>query len=362
MITYWILFVGLLPLVLFDFLKIRDDDEYLVFSTALLILGFFAGLRYECDADYKEYVTIFNLVPSSWNYILNPREYEYIHGEKGFLVLCALLKDLGGRPQSLFLIVSIINMYFMGKVIRLLSPYKFSSLILYVGLFYLGGGFTQIRFGMGYAIGFVSLYYLFSGRQAMFFIVLFIGSLFHTSVLMYLVVYFFSLFNISKVSIVTYGTILTFFLFLAMLDLTDFLITTLGPLIVDSAGYYENYLYQEEYLTKANVSGLILNAFLTICFYIVKSGKEWSRKDQLLFSLCLLSIVIGGIVIHVNILARLTIIFQIVFIIVIPEILYSVRFRLVGMIVLVLYSAFRFSQYLKPNGFIFPYQTVFITI
>ena len=68
---------------------------------AAIMLICIAGLRYETGGDWDSYTTLFADFPSFSRLIGRPAEFADISVEEGFVLLCALVKSLGGTVQHL---------------------------------------------------------------------------------------------------------------------------------------------------------------------------------------------------------------------------------------------------------------------
>ena len=93
-------------------LNVQMHDKFstqILNGLAAIMLICIAGLRYETGGDWDAYTTLFADFPSFSRLIGRPAEFADIPVEEGFVLLCALVKSLGGTVQHLFLVVSLIN-------------------------------------------------------------------------------------------------------------------------------------------------------------------------------------------------------------------------------------------------------------
>ena len=106
---YLIIFIILCVLALLN-LQQHDKPSSRALSTiaALMLIGI-AGLRYETGGDWDTYTMAFKDFPSFGRLIKNPGLFADEYMEEGFVLLCALVKSLGGTIQHLFFVVTTIN-------------------------------------------------------------------------------------------------------------------------------------------------------------------------------------------------------------------------------------------------------------
>lgn len=345
------MFIGL------DFIKTNPKDKLLYFGFLVLLMVVFAGLRVNCDADYSSYVEIYQNMPTAeqWYNNLNNAVKKQTYGEPLFVTLCIALKTIDANPQFVFIIISALTFILLGIFLWRVSPYPFTSLFLYNTLFFLAGGFTQIRFGLANVIVLHAFFYLFNGQFKAYFLLILIGAGFHVSALIGTLLLPLYILKVNKrlcLALVIIGLGLSF------LDLNTLIISYFFDLETDSS--YTSYLGEMDYLTKAPNTVLIIYSGLILIFVVLAKSGLVINDDRfnLLFGIAVMSILVGGIAIQVNILARFTVILQIVFIIIIPYLMYYHKFKGIAILVLLAYSLFKYHQFLAPGGFIKPYQNI----
>ncbi len=357
MTVYWFYILLFAISVVIDFVKINSTDKFIFFKLFLLVMALFSGLRFNCDADYTSYVEIYQNMPdvNEWFGNLNNAAKKQTYGEPLFVTLCIILKTFGANHQLMFFIISVSTFLVLGSVIWKLSPYPFSSIFLYNGLFFLAGGFTQIRFGLANVLMLYALYQLFNGVYWRYLLFLLLAIGFHVSSavgILILPLYLIKPKEWFILLLVLIGFVVSF------LDLNALIISYFFNIETESS--YTSYLGEMDYLTKAPNTILIIYSFVLVFFAIV--CKPTTNADMQNYSLLLtvgaMSIFIGGIAIQVNILARFTVILQIVYIVIIPYLLYTMRFKLIAILLIILYTGYKYQQFLNPGGFIRPYQNV----
>lgn len=182
-----------------------------------LALVLFAGFRVD-TADTNAYMLLFEhcpdfitmLVSGDFSYLINVRE------EGGYLFFNALVKIFTDLPQVLFLIIAIIavSLYFVS--IKTYSVIPIMSLMLYFTNIYMVKEMAQIRQGLAMAIAIFAIRYLIKERFKKFLLCILIASLFHKSILVFLILYPFR-----KIKINYYFGML-FLVIISILLITDF--------------------------------------------------------------------------------------------------------------------------------------------
>lgn len=357
MAPYWLLFILSCVFCFFDFIKFKIEDRFLFYSFQVLIMILFSGLRYDCDFDYLPYKEIFETTPTfgEWFELLGTNIPAQTYGEPLFVVACMLLKTIGLPITGLMLLISFLTFYFLAKFTWSFTKYPFTSLFLYNALYFLAGGFTQIRFGLCTVIVLNALLALYNGKVKTYFLLILFAAGFHVTALIGLLVVPFYYLKFNKLFLIIIsicGVVISF------IDLNIVIIEYFFNL--ESETSYSAYLTEIDYLTKAPNTILIIYLFVLIIF-IYFSNKAIGlslNKSNLLITIGALSLLVGGFTIQVNILARFTVLLQIVFIFIIPYLFYYFRFKSVAYALLLSYAIFKFAQFLSPGGFILPYKNV----
>lgn len=359
MVWYWLIFIIVLFFCIIDFfrLSIRTIYKKWILTGLFILLVLFAGLRFECDNDYLEYVRIYNNAPTLLEFVIGGYNLSEVYGEPLFVFSNIVFKSLGATDYIFLTFISFLNLFFLYKVIVGFSKYWFLSLFLYVALMYLGGGFTQIRFGVATTLAWYGLLQYFNRNIKLSVFLLICAIMFHISAISAAIVYLANRFlnlNIKVIfTIISVSILITFFSF------SDLFAHFLGAFFGDSR--YENYFLLEGYTEKAS-------SFSTY-FYSANILLYWYFRDQMIKNLGeerfvffvkigLMAILFGAIFNQMAILARFGLILQFVFIFILPYTFGIKPLRTIMLVLLMFYGVFRFQQYLSKESFIQEYQNV----
>ena len=184
-------FLSLLLVIISILLCRQKGHIQLAFLSCFIWLVLFAGLRDEgVDRDYNVYIQGYYDVSS-------PIE-EYFDGRASFVnepainIIASVSKYFFDSTIVFFLVFSFLGVGLKFLSIRKYSPFLLLSVLIYFSKYYFFNEFTQIR--MGVAVGFFlfSIQYIVSRNLLKFLSLIFIGGLFHYSVLLVIPLYFLS--------------------------------------------------------------------------------------------------------------------------------------------------------------------------
>lgn len=183
MIYYLILFV----LFFFSIFDLSDKknkaarmlEQYLYF-VAMLILIFFAGLRFDTGWDYKGYHYYYDLIPTI-NQLTGSREiFSSIYFEPGFKFLMSVAKTCGLSFYAFQFLVSAMCILLLGRAIKN-ERNKLLFAFVYFSTCYLFLNMSVIRQGIAVVLLYLSITALFSENKKIAISYLLVGSLFHLS-------------------------------------------------------------------------------------------------------------------------------------------------------------------------------------
>lgn len=150
-----------------------------------ILLVFFTGLRPPgFDPDYYNYLKTLNYSPSNFNFTkIEP-----------FYWLLVYFNQLlfGASKYSFFLIFAFLFVYLSLKAINKFSINPLFSILLYLFLIYPHFGLIQIRNGVALAIALFAVHDLLDNRKDKFYIKIVFASLWHYSLIAFLILAFFN--------------------------------------------------------------------------------------------------------------------------------------------------------------------------
>lgn len=183
MIYYVIIFILLLLYVLDEITKYLKKDRVVVFSSAVVIITAFIGLRGNIEPDYAHYLNIYNRAGQE----LARNEFQV---EPGYQFINNVFSYLKLGLQPLLLLMAAATTFLKLKFFREVSPaYLISFLLYYCSLFFLYD-FIAIRQALAMTIFMIALPAVWERKLLKFVGLVVLGSLFHVSILVVLPVYF----------------------------------------------------------------------------------------------------------------------------------------------------------------------------
>lgn len=174
----------------YDFFKKNRNVTIFLFLTTFLVLFLAAGFRYQTGWDWPNYTDFFDEVPSRWKKLLDFLNSPYNNYEKGYTLLNALIKALGGNVQWIFALFSFFSIGLVYYALPKYTPYVFVTLFIYLFHgYYLN--FSYIRQGLAIAIFFYALRFLLEKSFIKYLACIVFASFFHISSLAFIPLYFF---------------------------------------------------------------------------------------------------------------------------------------------------------------------------
>lgn len=189
---YLIILVGLL---LLQFIKVEAKKDRYLYIAACLTLYLFAILRGNGDGDYftyREYSTYIQTFSDLFN---NDFPMEF-----GFRLLSFIKNKLGLNSQWIIVFMNTLSLFIIFYCMKKVSKDKYLSLLLFIP-YYLTLDMHASRIAIAVAIGLYSMLCLINKKNILFFLLVFISSLFHKSALILLIIYL-----ISKIKLKTIFT------------------------------------------------------------------------------------------------------------------------------------------------------------
>ena len=187
---YLICFVILLVLSILNIQMHDKLSNQLLGGIATLMLIGIAGLRYETGGDWPTYALLFDSFPSFSRLIGCPTEFKEINVEEGFVLLCALVKSLGGTVQHLFFVVTTINILLIVSALPKYTKYPVVALLCYYGILYFQLEMIYIRQATAVALSFFALQYIEPRKIVRYMLVIGIACTFHRVAALMIPLYF----------------------------------------------------------------------------------------------------------------------------------------------------------------------------
>lgn len=350
--------VILLGILSMFFAWLESSGNYkhgLKFSFGLIFL--FLALRYNFGNDYMGYLRNFIEVNKYFTVDFFDKS---LHVEPGWIFLCRIFRPLGFFTMiaSLALLNCIIYYRFIHKYV----PVKYFWFAVFLYIFTPGFMLmhaTAMRQSLAIVLFIYSLDYLYKKDAIRYFICVGLASLFHSSALILLPVYFLSVLN-WKINLTT-GVILvsislSLFLFGKSIqpNLTQFI-----------SRYFERYeVYNEEGFVSTGLGVLYLFVLFIITIYF---GRFQKRQSALVFKIAIISFIFIPLSLIIQLSGRLGMYFTPATLIVYPIILRDHKrpiFKLIFFVLLIFITTFQFYQFFYSSvsvykDFFGTYKTIF---
>lgn len=199
MVLYWIFFIILLSLALFEVLKKNKNISFVTSS----LLALLAGFRFYTGYDFTSYETFFEGAASFGN-IVNGN----IDAESGYLLLNNLFSNLGLNFYTFVLFFSVLSIGLLQFFLYRHVPYPSLVLVYYFARYFLVRDMGQIRSALACIILLYAIPYIIKQKPVQFLIVVFIASFFHVTAWFFVLAYIFNLIW-KKITLSTIFTLLT---------------------------------------------------------------------------------------------------------------------------------------------------------
>ncbi|MFN2744360.1 MULTISPECIES: EpsG family protein [Bacillus] len=323
----------------------------------LMSLIIVAGLRYKVGTDYQTYMLLYELAGKY-------KSIGEIFGfgaakastDPGFTALLWILNKITDDPQIMFVTVGAITYILIVRTLYVYArPFEL-GMFLFIGMFYYYASFNGIRQYMVAAVLFWAVKYLIRGNWLRYTMIVLICSLFHSSALIMIPVYFIVR---RKAWSPVLGCLTLLFLagtFLYQKFLSVFLVV----LENSSYGHYEEWLMRNT--NGMNAIKIIVLLLPLVLAFICREQlrKHWPEIDYIV-NLCLIGLLFGILATKDVIFARFNIYFGLYQLILVP---YFVRIfepksnALLYVLILICY--FLYSFMLMPfDSSVLPYRTIF---
>ncbi|WP_299285191.1 EpsG family protein [uncultured Mucilaginibacter sp.] len=188
---YSIVFLVLAIFNAYTYFRKFPKIGYVISIVVLIIIAAFRPSS--CCADYGTYIEYYNDISNIPFTFLEPT----------FFAIVWLSNIIFKSPIGIFIIYSMLGVSIKGFALTRLTKYYQVSLILYFGSFFLLEEMTQIRVGVAAAILLLSIPYIQEKKPLKFFPLVFVGFLFHYSLIIFAFFYFLNPAKINKYIYIT---------------------------------------------------------------------------------------------------------------------------------------------------------------
>ena len=268
-------------LAVLSLLNLQFTDKLfrqLMLPLTALILIYIAGFRYETGGDWDVYTELFRVFPD-WEAIRH--DFSLLrnkYAEEGFVLLCAIIKSLGGTVQELFLVVTSVNILLIASALPKYTKYPVFGLLCYYCILYFNLEMIYIRQATAVALCFYALQFITDRKPVLFILFLVAASFFHRVALVLLPFWFVL---DKKLPVWVYLTVIGIGAFIMatgvhwIKDIFVHLSSLLGEKYADKA---ETYTTASLFAVDRGISlGFVLNLLILAAVMLFKPGID-SRK------------------------------------------------------------------------------------
>lgn len=223
-------------------------------KTHVLLLGTFlplflvSALRYNVGVDYQNYINVFNRIQNNLP----------VHTEPIFNAIVKYVQKNAWNQQWIFCAFSFLTVFIFIKAIYDQSKNFVFSIFLFVCLGYYFYTFNSIRYYVAVAIALYSIKFLAKDRYILFLVCICLGSLFHKSIFIVILLY-----PLCKLRLKMSYIVMTNYIGLALLFFKNYI----KKLIFVFYPSYQNSVYDNEAVSYFNILLSILLLILSVVYY-----------------------------------------------------------------------------------------------
>lgn len=345
---YIILFIISLSFILNIIIPIKNRREVFLFLT-FIVLFIVSAFRVEVGIDFINYSGTFRLAnqTNSLSELYSLSSTSTV--EMGYLLLNKLVGLFTNERQWIFVVTSFIIISLIYKGIKENSKIIWLSVFLFsIGPYV--ASFNIVRQYIAVSIFFYAYKYIESREFNKFLLCIILASFFHVSALLMLPLYYFLNIKLDykKLIIISFsGIIVSFFINDIIRFIQQFFY-----------GYYSNTSYG---MTSGNINNVITATFYFACAYIFKNNmiKE-NDKNVSLINMSFVNLLLALMSMNTWIITRFMPYTSIFNILLIPEIIASVRNKYIRILFIftfiILFLILFFNTIYNPANKLLPYQ------
>lgn len=328
----------------------EDRDRYNNFFIIIIIMSltFISGFR-KAGTDYYTYKFLF-LTQGSPDFLISEDSTEI-----GFKILCKMLYKVSNDPQILFLITSLIISVCMIMALKKYSKIFELSVYLYITTFMYYSSMNILRQWIATAIIFLGFKFLYERKWYIYFPIVIFASLFHSSAIIMILIYF-----IVNHKIISIQNLIKLIIFIGGFILYNYTIKIFFDFLQTTK--YANYI-NEFAKTGHGVNTLRVLVYLAPVLLIVLMYKKINLniniKDSIVFNLCLIGFLIMLLGKKHAYFARMCVFFEPYYLLLIPNLVLTFKDkerRIMYYLIVVFYFLYSTLLLLNGEGNILPFK------
>jgi hypothetical protein len=345
-------YIVLYTYVLGCFLFVKRNVKLFVFTIGLLLVVF-AGIRGAAvDRDYNNYVSYFELASPFRDYLTGAASFI---NEPAANIIASVVKDwFGGSSVIFFIIFAILGITIKIHALSKLSEFlSFSVLIYFTNYFFLHD-MTQIRAAVSIAFFLLSLDSIYRKKLGSFLLFVFMGALFHYSILVTIPLYFL---NVQKLNRAFYALLLIGITVLGWAHVNIFN-TVFVPIVSRVSPRFAAYT---KLILAADLYNPLYIIRVAICLFLIWKAELLAPRNKyfiILLKINIISLCLFSLFSSVGAVAyRLREFLGVVEVILLPMIPYAIKERKFAIAVVVVLSLVILLGYLFQIHIVGPYTT-----
>lgn len=363
MLIFYLIFVLLIIFAIFNDRFTLNTKKYF-FNGFGLILILFAGLRGpSVDRDYNSYFKYFQIAPSI-DYLFTNSKYFFsqirTNIEPSITIIMSSLKAISDKWFPLMIMLyAIASISLKLTAIKRLSEFlPYSMLIYFPGLFLLQD-MTQIRIGMASGFLLLSIPHIINRNIKKFLVLLLLAIFFHYSALVFAPFYFFNSKSINKIF---YSSLIITSIVLGIIHFNPFDI-----ILKFNLGFLTQIIHDQvnsqTLMKKLNIFNVITLSNVLLCiFFIFNANKIKNQYTIILTKIYSFSVIFFYFFSFTPVMAfRTSEVLNIVQIVLIPQLLYIIKPKLLAEGTIILISLFYFLNQILINPIMNPYVSIFMS-
>ena len=317
-----------------------------IISASILIS--LLGLRYYVGTDYRNYIYIYNSI----SHLKFSDLFSYTETELAHTLICKITYILGFDYRIVFLIYSLLIVFFLYKIMDTLKVNKTFFMMTYLFMIF-PYSFNIMRQSLSMIIIVYSFTLLFENKKIKSYIYLFLASIFHKTSLIVLPIYLCHLFIKNKK--LRNLILILFYLIVVYLLLNNYF--TL--LDIDSMSRYSNYAISNTIDYRIIISGIIKRLPIIFLFFAYMNDfKEKNINNYTYIALFIISMIFSFLGAVNPTLNRLSLYFSIFDAVIIGKITLRKNIPVVKLLLYMYFILYFYYQfYYSKVGEIFPYKT-----
>lgn len=341
MILYLIISFIAFSFTILSFLNKKDNVFF--FLVFLLLIGIFAGSRYEIGgSDYFIYEIMYDATSSDFSDIFYSNDMLLKITEKGYIFIMSVAKLIGLTFNEFLLVLGIGTAFGLFYLFNHYSQYLFFTLFIFLGKGFLYYFFTAQRQIIAIIICWFSIKYLISRSFFKFLVLILLASLFHISAVFFLLLYLIKDFKFKNLTVLV---LIVLAAIVGFLNIGPYLFNMLASIIPFASGKLMNYSAGGGRINILNFAEM-----LPLLFIVIANKKTLMNNTKffnLFFNMFVLYILVNFAFIDFPIIIRLRGYLIIGYITIIAGIPYCFKGDYSKIIILVAFTLYFSAVYIR---------------